>query len=139
MSTAVATPVRPAIVKFLTGGLIAGVIAAVINNVYAFAYTAVTGNSIALVGPVTITISTTLAILLGSLGYYIVARFVPARATLIFTIGTLVLAALSLGGSFASQLPDGSTAPVWFAALTAPMHIIAGLVCAFGVPRLVNR
>ncbi|MGQ0600207.1 MAG: hypothetical protein ACT4QE_00765 [Anaerolineales bacterium] len=139
MTTPVAAPPQTNIVKFLTSALIAGVIAAVINNTYSLVYTAITGNSITLVGPIGITIASILPILIGGLGYSIVARFVPARATLIFTVGTLVLAALSLSAVFGSQLPDGSTAPAWFAALTAPMHIIAGVVCAFGLPRFVNQ
>jgi hypothetical protein len=139
MTTALSTPTRPAIVKYLTAGLIAGVIAAIVNNLYGFAFTAITGNSLELVGPVSITLASLIPLLVAAVGYYIVARFLPQRANVIFIVGTLVLAALSLGGPFASQLPDGSVPPTWFPTLTAPMHLIAGLVCAFGIPRLVNR
>ena len=139
MSAIASSSLQPALSKSLLAGVIAGVIAAVINNVYGFAYTAVTGNSHPLINPVSITLASLIPLLIAGLGYWLVARFMPARATLIFVAGTLVLAALSLGSSFGGQLPDGSTAPAWFPALSAPMHIVAGLVGAFGVPRLADR
>jgi uncharacterized membrane protein len=139
MSTNTLSPAQPSLVKYLIGGGLAGVIAAVINNIYYFAYTGLTGNSVAVINPISVTMASILPIVVGSLGYYIAARLFGARATLIFMVGSLVLAVLSLGGVFLGQLPDGSAPPAWFPVLTLPMHLIAGLVCAFGVPRLVNR
>ena len=137
MATLPTPGIEPAVGRCLLAGLISGVIAAVINNLYALLYTAVTGNSQALINPVSIAFASLIPLLLAGAGYYLVVRFIPNRATLIFVSGTLVLAALSLAGPFGGQLPDGAAAPAWFPVLSAPMHVAAGLVAAYGIPRVV--
>jgi hypothetical protein len=139
-SASAALATRPSLVKILTAALIAGLGAAVLNNVYGAAFTAATGNSLELIGPVSITLASLIPMLVAGVAYYVLARFVPSRANLIFVAGSLLLAALSLAGPLTiGQLPDGSTTPAFFLALTLPMHVIAGLVAALGLPRLVNR
>lgn len=141
MTTAAAAPAtRPALLKILTAALIAGLGAAVLNNVYSAAFTAVTGNSLEVIGPISITLASLIPMLVAGVAYSVLVRFVPGRANLIFLAGSLLLAALSLAAPLTmGQLPDGSTPPAFFPALTLPMHIIAGLIAAFGLPRLVNR
>lgn len=133
------TSTRLPINKIAVGTLITGALTAVVNNVYGGVFTAITGNSHALVGPVSITLASLIPMLLAGLAYFILTRFAGDRANLIFVIGALVLTVLSFGGALGGQLPDGSTPPAFFAALTLPMHIIAGGLAAFALPRFVQR
>jgi hypothetical protein len=74
-----------------------------------------------------------LPMLVAAVGYFVLSRFVH-NATPIFQIGTVVLALLSLFGTFNPPMP----VPDGFAGLSGPMHIIAGLVGAFVIPRFVK-
>ncbi len=130
---------RPGAARFLLGGLIAGIIAAVLNNVYSIAYTAATGLSAAqFINPGSVTILSALPLLIGSLVYFGLSRWTD-RATLLFVIGTAVLVLLSLGGPFSPTMPDGSPRPEGFVALTLPMHLAVGIASILIVPRLARR
>jgi len=141
MPTAVSpsTSTRPALNKIAIGTLIAAGLAAVLNNAYGALFTAFTGNSHALVGPVSITLASFIPMVLAGVAYFTLTRFAGQRANLIFVIGSLALTALSFGGALSGQLPDGSAPPAFFAALTLPMHIIAGGLAAFALPYFIQR
>jgi hypothetical protein len=135
---------QPTIVKALTAGALSGGISAVLNNIYNVAHSSITGFSIPGVIHVgSITGSSVMTALVGGIGYFILAKFIAKddvkKRTLIFQIGAIALALLSLGGSFGSTLPDGTPAPTQFAMLSAPMHVIAGVVAAFVIPKFAER
>ncbi|GAB4424374.1 MAG: hypothetical protein OHK0039_41520 [Bacteroidia bacterium] len=126
----------PSITTVLKAGLIAAGVSAAVNLAYHFIYVAATGIALpASIGWPQVLISSILPVMLAGLGYFALLRFVPARARVIFVGVVLGLALLSLGGSFADPLPDGSPAPAGFALWSAPMHIVAGLAAALLIPR----
>jgi hypothetical protein len=135
---------QPTFVKALTAGAISGGISAVLNNIYNVAHSSMTGFSIPGVIHVgSITGSSVMTALVGGIGYFVLAKFMVKddvkKRTLIFQIGAIVLAVLSLFSSFGPTLPDGTPAPAQFAMLSAPMHIIAGVVAALVIPRFAER
>jgi hypothetical protein len=135
---------QPTIVKALTAGALSGGISAVLNNIYSVAHSSITGFSIPGVIHVgSISGSSVMTALVGGIGYFVLAKFIAKddvkKRTLIFQIGAIVLALLSCVGSFGSTLPDGTPAPAQFAMLSAPMHVIAGVVAAFVIPKFAER
>lgn len=127
---------RPGIRKFVKAGLIAALSAAVLNNLYNLIYTAITGIDVsAIVNVASITMASLVPILAGTLVYFVLTR-VTAKADIIFIIGAAALTMLSLTGPLSPTLPDGSATPSGFAALTIPMHFIAGLACILVLPRV---
>lgn len=139
MSTAVVSSARQSFNKVALGTFITGVLSAVLNNVYGGMFTAFTGNSIELVGPVSITLASFIPTLVAGVAYFILARFAGNRAHLLYLIGTVGFTLLSFGGPLGGQLPDGSTPPAFFAALNLPMHVIAGGLAAFALPYFTRR
>lgn len=122
----------------LKAALAAGVVAAVLNLVYYFIYTAAIGIGPSPINPVsTIGASIVPLIVAGVLYFFIAGKLKNGKT--IFTIVTVVLGLLSLASSFQTQLPDGTTAPEGFAVLSAPMHIIAAAAAAFGIPYFANK
>ena len=133
------TQKKTGIKPFLTGALVAGLTGAVLNNLYSYAYSAITGFSIPQVINVgSVTMSSFGPALLGALFYFVLSRF-TSRATPIFVVAGIVLVIVSFAGSFMPQLPDGSPTPAGFAGLTLPMHIIAGGVIIWVLTRYVRR
>lgn len=136
--SAISSP-RLSINNIALGTLITAAISAVANNVYGGLFTALTGNAIELVGPVSITLASIIPTLVAGVAYFVLQRFAGNRANVIYLIGTLGFTLLSCLGPLGGQLPDGSAMPVFFPALTLPMHLIAGGLAAFALPRFVNR
>jgi hypothetical protein len=129
------TGVKP----FLTGALAAGLIGAVLNNLYSYLYTALTGFSVLeVINFGSVTISSFVPAVLGALFYFVLSRF-TAKATRIFVVVGIVLIIASFAGSFMPQLPDGTPTPAGFVGLTLPMHIIAGAVILWVLTRYVRR
>lgn len=132
------TQTKPGIKVFLIGALVAGAIAAILNNLYSFTYTAITGFGVPdVINMGSITMSSFIPAILGALFYFALSRF-TSKATSIFVVVSVVLIIVSFAGSFAPELPDGTPTPEGFAALTLPMHIIAGLVIIFILTRYVQ-
>jgi hypothetical protein len=130
--------------KSMLAGLTAGVVSAVLNNVYSIAHRTITGFSIPEVIHVgSISASSVITAIIAGLGYFILTKFIvkdaPKKRDSIFQIGSIALAILSLVSSFSSTLPDGTPAPAQFAMLSAPMHIIAGIVAALLIPKFATR
>ena len=130
---------KPGIKVFLIGGLIAGVVAAIINNLYAYVYTAITGVSVPeVIHFGSITGASILPAVVASLVYFALSRFTP-KATLVFIGIGIVFTLFSFGGPLQSQLPDGTPTPPGFAGLTLPMHLIAGVVVVYTLVKYVSR
>ncbi len=130
--------------KSMLAGGIAGIMSAVLNNGYSLIHRAVTGFSIpGVIHLGSISASSIITALVAGLGFFILAKFIvkdaPKKRDMIFQIGSMVLAILSLASSFGSTLPDGTPAPPQFAMLSAPMHIISGVVAAFVIPKFATR
>ena len=127
---------KPGFPRFAKAGFIAALSAAALNNVYNLTYTAITGIDVsALLNIASITMASFVPILAGTLVYFGLTR-VTAKADMIFIIGAAALTLLSLMGPLSPTLPDGSATPAGFAALTIPMHFIAGSVCILVLPRM---
>lgn len=139
MSATAANSTRLALNKIAVGTLITAAVSVIANNVYGGLFTALTGNSLELIGPVSITLASIIPTLVAGLAYFILQRFASSRANLIYLIGALGFTLLSLAGPLGNQLPDGSVPPAFFAALTLPMHVIAGGLAAGALPRFANR
>ena len=126
----------PGIREFVKAGLIAALSAAVLNNLYNLIYTVITGIDVsAVVNIASVTTASFIPILVGTLVYFVLTK-VTARADMIFIGGAAALTILSLMGPLSPTLPDGSATPPGFAALTIPMHFVAGLACILVLPRI---
>lgn len=137
MATIVQT--KPGIKVYLIGGLIAGILAAIVNNLYSYLYTAFTGVSVPeVINFGSVTGASILPAMVASLIYFALSR-ISGRATLIFAVIGVVFTLLSFGGPLQDQLPDGSLAPEGFAGLTLPMHIISATVVLYTLIRYVNK
>ena len=131
-----ATQSKPPFPKFVKAGFIAALSAAALSNIYNLIYTAITGIDVsAVVNIASITMASFATILAGTLVYFGLTR-VTAKADMIFIIGAAALTILSLMAPLSPTLPDGSATPSGFAALTIPMHFIAGLACILVLPRM---
>ncbi|MBX9782149.1 MAG: hypothetical protein K2X48_02545 [Chitinophagaceae bacterium] len=121
----------------LKAALASGAIAAVLNLIYLFAYKAATGINAPVINTGSVTGASIVPLLVAGVVFFFLAGKLKNGKT-IYTVMAIVLGLLSLGGSFQSQLPDGSAAPGGFALLTAPMHLIAAAAAAFGIPYFTN-
>ena len=126
--------VRPRFWSVLLWALIAAVITAVVNNVYGTIYSAATGLRIPeVINLVSVTLASVMPVLVAGLGYFLLTR-ITRHSFIIFAVVVAVLGVLSVGGSFAPELPDGSPTPSGFAGLSAPMHFTGPLIAILLVP-----
>lgn len=133
-TTAKAATSKPGFMGYLIGGVVAGIIAAILNNLWNLIYPAIGGVSVPdVINVGSVTLMSIMPLLIAAIGYFVLSRFMD-NATPIFQGATIVLALLSLFGTFNPPMP----VPDGFAGLSAPMHIIAGLVGAFVIPRFVK-
>lgn len=125
---------KPGFMGYLIGGVVAGVITAILNNLWNILYPAIGGVSVPdVINVGSVTLMSILPLLVAAVGYFVLSRFID-NATPIFQGATIVLALVSLFGTFNPPMP----VPDGFAGLSAPMHIIAGLVGAFVIPRFIK-
>ena len=125
---------KPGFMGYLIGGVVAGVITAILNNLWNFLYPVIGGVSVPeVINAGSITLMSIAPLLIAAVGYFVLSRF-TANATPIFQGITILLALLSLFSTFNPPIP----VPDGFAGLSGPMHIIAGLVGAFVIPRFVK-
>ncbi len=123
----------------LVAGLLAGVIIAVLNNLYnLFCGTVLYISAPNVIHAGSVTGSSMVPALLAGLCYYLLARF-TRRPGLIFAVVVVVFTLLSMSGPLQPVLPDGSPAPAGFAVLTGPMHLVAGAVMLLVIPRYAAR
>lgn len=116
---------KPTITQALKGGLIAGVIAAPVNVAWNFI-----AQSLGSVAPpnflMGVILSSILPLLIGSILYFLLVKFTAN--------GKMV----SLYGPMQPVMPDGTATPEGFALLTIPMHLIAGGVAMWGIPKFAK-
>ncbi|MEI7905850.1 MAG: hypothetical protein WCI84_00685 [Bacteroidota bacterium] len=125
------------VTKYLYSGIIAGSVAAVLNNLYNSMYSSLTSFAIAsVINPISISLGSVIPMIVAAVVYFGLVK-ITTKALLVFVIGTALFSLLSIAGPLASQLPDGSPTPHGFAALTIPMHIISGFCAIFIIPRVV--
>lgn len=117
--------------SYLKAGLIVGVIAAVVANIYFVIYTQVSGNSFAELNIISVTLASIIPGLIGSLVLYGLRRW-SARGTQIFIIGGVVFALVSIVPNIVAP-PH----PNFFWA-ASPLHLLVAAVILIGLPRLVK-
>ena len=129
----------PKIGKFFLGGLLAGILGALVNNIYSFLYTSITGFSIPkIIHLGSITSASILLVVVSSLFYFVLAKF-SSKAKLIYIIVGIIFMIFSFWAPLSSHLPDGTPTPEGFAGLTLPMHVISGLLAFILIPWHVDR
>ncbi len=125
---------KPSITQTLKAALTSGVIALVLNQIWNFIALNYL-NAMAPAGPWTVLVCTSsiIPLLLAGVVYFLLEKY-TSKGSLIFTITALILTVLSIYPNLQATLPDGTAAPQNFALLSIPMHFIAGLAAAFGIP-----
>ncbi len=110
---------------------VAGIVAA-INLTWFFVSTSKTGNLWPdVIGVVPIIFMSFVTILIASFVYWPLS-FKVKRADLIFAIGAIIIAILSVTGN--PKLSNGAIVPPEFRVMDVPMHFVAGLCAAFLIP-----
>jgi hypothetical protein len=121
--------------RFLSAGIIAGGGAALFNNLYNSVYTSVTMFSIPeIINPISILFASVIPLVVAAIVFFGLTKY-SSKAYLIFAVGTALFSLLSIIGPLGTQLPDGRLIPAGFAALTIPMHFIAGLCAVVIIPQ----
>jgi len=125
---------KPAFTGYLIGGVVAGIVTAILNNLWNLIYPAIGGVSVPeVINLGSVTLMSIVPLLIAAVGYFVLSRFLN-NATPIFQVLIIVLALFGLFGTFNPPMP----VPAGFAGLSAPMHVSAGLVGAFVIPRFVK-
>jgi hypothetical protein len=127
--------------RYLIAGLQTGLAAVGINVVIYLIMIAVGGHSFSVLIIGSIIVASFLPCLLGAVALFLLDRFVP-RARLIFTLGVIIV----IGASVLPHLgigPPPSPAlgalPEGFDLLTIPLHLVAGLLIVFLLPRRLTQ
>ncbi len=125
---------KPSITQTLKAALTSGVIALVLNQIWNFIALNYL-NAMAPAGPWIILVGTSsvIPLLLAGVVYFLLEKY-TSKGSLIFIITALILTVFSIYPNLQTTLPDGTAAPQNFALLSIPMHFIAGLAAAFGIP-----
>lgn len=125
--------------QFLIAGAWAGLTAAVINNIYSFIYTSVTGFSASgAVNIFTVTIASFIPLILAGLVYYLLAKN-TGKPTSYFIILSVVLTMFSERLRVFAIYVYEYDVPVDFYGLVLPMNFIAGTVAAIVIPLYMLR
>ena len=141
-SAAAAAPpaTAPRIGRYLLGGLVAGIAAAVVNVGWYFVMKAAAGYDHPLHPTAgSAVVSSLVPCVLGSLFYYLLARF-TAKATLIYSVvvAAIILASF-IPAFFVRTLPEGDPKPANFDLVVIPMHVMVGLAAVLITPRVARR
>jgi len=128
---------RPALVRFLAGGAVAGAVSALVNGVYFAVYRAATGIQSKEPTLGSIALSSLFPSLLGALCYGLLARW-TGKATAIFTAVTCAITLATFESVFRTTLPDGTLKPAGFDALVMPMHLVVGALAVVIIPRIAH-
>ena len=120
--------------KTAKGGLIAGLIAAGLNNLSSLVARAL-GSVPPPVFPIAVTVSSIFPLLIGAILYFLLVKF-SARGHLIFVVIGVVFTLSSLYPTFSmTEMPDGTPLGERFTLLTVPMHLSAGALAVWGIPK----
>jgi hypothetical protein len=125
--------------QFLIAGLIAGLVAAVVNNAYQLIYTAVTGFSAReAVNIFTVSLASIIPLVLAGLVYYLLSRN-TSKPTMYFIILAVILTMFSERLRVFALFFYNYDVPVEFYSLIIPMNFIAGSVAAIVIPMYILR
>jgi hypothetical protein len=115
-------------------GLIAGFIAMGANNLWSLVAAAL-GATIPPGFFLAVTVSSLIPMVVASLVYFVLARFVP-KGAMVFTVLGFLFIVFSFYPVFNThQLPDGTPLDDTFPLLAAPMHVISGALALYGIPK----
>jgi len=125
--------------QFLIGGAWAGLTAAIINNIYSFIYTSMTGFSASgAVNFTTITLASVVPLMLAALLYYGLSNN-SSKPTPYFIIIAIILTMFSERlRVFAIYIYEYDV-PVAFYGLVLPMNFMAGVIAAVVLPLYILR
>lgn len=131
---------RAGLAKYMTGAVLASIIAVILNIAYYFAYSAATASPPPpTITPLSVILVTLVAVLFGGFAYFILSRM-TGYATIIFVIGGLLLAGATTSTSFMPYIPPAKALyPREYVLLAAPMHFIAALCSVWIIPIIVRR
>lgn len=129
---------KPGFGRVMVGGLAAGAVGALTNNVYFAVYGWATDFSGHEPTFASITLSSLLPSVPAALGYFALSRFTE-RAGLVFASVTALIIVISFEGIFRQALPDGTPKPAGFDGAVMPMHVVVGLATALLVPWFARR
>jgi hypothetical protein len=127
------------VLRYLSGGLIAGAAAAAINIAYALAYSAATGFSHPLVAPANVAASSLLPALLGGLVWYGLSRVTPKAQAIMTAVAVLAGIGATVFGFVQTTLPDGTAKPPGLQGLVQPMHAVVPLALIVILPWWLRR
>lgn len=128
---------RLSIKDYLVAGVIAGVLAAIINNIYHLSYSSITGVEVPqVINIITVTLASLIPLVLAGLVYYFLVNNTK-QPTVIFVIMTIFLTICSMGSMAVPVFPDRDGVPDGFYGLALPMHFIAGGIAAVVIPRYI--
>jgi len=115
-------------------GLIAGFIGMGANNLWSLAAAAL-GATIPPGFFLGVIISSLIPVIMASLIYFVLARYIP-KGEMIFIIVGILFIMFSFYPIFNTpQLPDGTPLDETFPLLAGPMHIISGALALYGIPK----
>lgn len=127
---------KPTFTQAIKGGLISGVVAAPLNLTWNLI-----APSLGSVPPpnfmIAVAVSSILPLLIGAILYFLLVKY-SKNGRMIFLVVSAVFTIVSLYGTIQPTMPDGTAAPQGFALLTIPMHLIAGAVAMWGIPKFSN-
>ncbi|MBL0742073.1 DUF6069 family protein [Chryseolinea lacunae] len=119
--------------KALRAGAIAGLLAAGLNNLWSLVAQAL--GSVPPPGFVfAVCVSSIFPLLVGGVFYFMLMKLFP-KGALIFTVASCLFLLLSLYPTVAPPAPNGLTTTKGFTLLTLPMHLIAGALGIWGIPK----
>ena len=120
--------------RVLKAGLIAAFMGVGINNIWSL----IAGFFGATVPPafaISVTVSSLLPVVVASLIYFVLARYLP-KGQLIFTVLGVGFLMFSFYPVFNNpRLPDGTMMDDTFPLLVAPMHVFSGILALYGIPK----
>jgi len=119
--------------KAVKAGGIAGLLAAGINNLWSL-LAQVLGCIPPPGFPFAVTVSSVFPLLVGAMLYFMLVRFFP-KGALLYTAMAVLFLLLSLYPTLYYAGPDGVAPTKGFTLLTLPMHLIAGGLGIWGIPK----
>jgi hypothetical protein len=128
----------PGFGRLLLGGLAAGAVSALANNIYFMVYRWAAAFSGSEPSFASITLSSLAPSAPAALGYFVLSRL-TGRARLVFASVTAIIIVISFEGLFRQTLPDGTPKPAGFDGAVMPMHVVVGVATALFLPWFARR
>ncbi len=120
------------------GGLLAGVSAAIITNIYNYLYFELFHFSLdEYINFPVLTFVSIISSLIASAGYYMLVKL-TRKYTFYFNLTCIIVLLLSFYWSFSATLPDGMTSPSGFRLLSMPLHVIVTLCIMIIIPKATD-